>query len=367
MARPSNHKVKAVEGLRALMAWWVVLGHIAHSLDGGVPLLDRVLRANGLAVEVFIVISGYVIARLITLQQESYALYVTRRALRIFPLYLVVLVVSALLLPVVLATLQASPVTNSRILQRIALATTALEALPAHLAVHLPLAQGLIPAWQLPNAPFTIVGQAWSISLEWQFYLLAPLFVCAPRRIWVFCLLLLGLLWLGTRPGMSPAFIGQSGHGFVIGVLSYHLMQDGRLRDPRLWAMLVAALALGCATAGLKPLIAVAIWGLVLASVHGGGRRGQLAQALSHPVMVRLGTESYSVYLLHMIPLSLGMAGLTALGVGGWAYGLGLYAVTILATWGLSRLTYRWIEMPFIAFGRRMKPGQEDARVVVAR
>jgi peptidoglycan/LPS O-acetylase OafA/YrhL len=43
------------------MAWWVVLGHVSLSVGWKLPLIDN----NGLAVEVFIFLSGFVIARIL--------------------------------------------------------------------------------------------------------------------------------------------------------------------------------------------------------------------------------------------------------------------------------------------------------------
>lgn len=43
-------KIGALEGLRGVMAWWVVLGHVSLTLGWKLPLIDR----NTLAVDVFI-------------------------------------------------------------------------------------------------------------------------------------------------------------------------------------------------------------------------------------------------------------------------------------------------------------------------
>lgn len=356
----TQHKVHAIEGLRALMAWWVVFGHVAHGLGPGVPVISAVLRANTLAVEVFIVISGFVIARLVTVKREPFMAYLARRALRIFPLYLLGLAVSAALLPVFLDALQDTPFQNERTALRIVQVRAALADLPAHLAVHVPLLQGLIPAWLLPHAPFTIVGQAWSVSLEWQFYLIAPVFVLAAFRFRLFCGLVLALALLGGLPYMSPAFIGQSGHGFLLGALSYRLMQADTARL-RWWicGLIAVTLGLGVLLAGPKPLVAALIWGVVLASILTAGR---IARWLSHPVLVQLGTQSYSVYILHMIPLLLGTAMLNGLGLSGTSYAVALYLVTVGATWILSRLSWHWVEQPCIALGRKLEFRRAPAR-----
>ena len=52
---------------------------------------------------------------------------------------------------------------------------------PWHFAAHVLLLQGLIPQSLLPYAYITLLGPAWSLSTEWQFYLLIGLL--APRRL----------------------------------------------------------------------------------------------------------------------------------------------------------------------------------------
>ena len=46
---------------------------------------------------------------------------------------------------------------------------------PAEIAAHLTMAHGLFPNGVLPNVCFSFLGAAWSLSTEWQFYVLALL------------------------------------------------------------------------------------------------------------------------------------------------------------------------------------------------
>ena len=48
-----------------------------------------------------------------------------------------------------------------------------------HLLAHILLLQGVLPQGLLPYAYVTLLGPAWSLSTEWQFYLLIGLI--APR------------------------------------------------------------------------------------------------------------------------------------------------------------------------------------------
>lgn len=48
-----------------------------------------------------------------------------------------------------------------------------------NILAHIPLIHGLIPPSALPDAAAAFLGRAWSISTEWQFYLIAPQAVAA--------------------------------------------------------------------------------------------------------------------------------------------------------------------------------------------
>src|SRR6186713_2887882 len=154
---PDHLKIHSLHGLRGLMAWWVVLGHSFVAVGWHVPLIER----NTLAVDVFIMLSGFVISMLIERKAEPYGVYIVRRAFRLFPLYLVALAISAALLPVQLLAWQ-SLVANRSNLYRIELVQQALADLPLHLGINLPLAQGLAPKIVGSDIPYAIIGQAWS-------------------------------------------------------------------------------------------------------------------------------------------------------------------------------------------------------------
>ena len=156
------------------MAAWVVVGHLSLALDWRLPLID----SPGLAVDVFIILSGFVIALLLERKAEPYPAYLLRRAFRLFPLYLPVLAVSALLLPVQLEAWEAATPSPANLL-RVERAQSALAEPWAHLLVHIPLVQGLVPRFASPDMAYTIVGQAWSISWNGSSNSLPP---CCWRR-----------------------------------------------------------------------------------------------------------------------------------------------------------------------------------------
>lgn len=313
------------------MAWWVVAGHIGRTVGANAFVLEH----NTLAVYVFVVLSGFVIARLLDLKREHYRAYLTRRAFRLFPLYIVVLVASTLLLPVQRAAFAAMLQYSAENADRVRLATVALANVPAHFIPHLLLLHGIVPNALLPDAAYTIVGQAWSISLEWQFYIAAPLIFFALQRKVGRYAVIFGCVILGIAGWrISPAFLGSLLSLFMLGITCYLNSRDGKW----IGGMVLSALA---AFAQVGPLVAIplGIWAVVFASV-----RGWLAiNWLGSKPLVYLGERSFSVYMVHMLCLYV-----TAFL---WPNPAAVGFVTIFGTLALSELTYRFIEKPGINAG----------------
>jgi peptidoglycan/LPS O-acetylase OafA/YrhL len=94
-----------------------------------------------------------------------------------------------------------------------------------HLAAHLLLVQGLIPQGILPYAYVTLLGPAWSLSTEWQFYIFAALI---KRRLPAFTLglLLTGVAYHLATPNLPPAwqfsraFLPDAAPYFALGMAS---------------------------------------------------------------------------------------------------------------------------------------------------
>ena len=82
-----------LEGLRGWLAWIVVGWHLvlACDLKSRFLLFQPAAGAASVAVDVFIILSGFVITHLMLDKHESYAPYLLRRALRLYPNYIVAL------------------------------------------------------------------------------------------------------------------------------------------------------------------------------------------------------------------------------------------------------------------------------------
>src|SRR5271170_6155223 len=167
-------RIDELDGLRGILALWVALIHIISwcglaPLAFPFPALAKRLwndSAQG-AVDVFIILSGFVITHLLYSRPQSYRQFMIGRFFRIYPVYLVCLLLGLSTIGFVSSMLDHAPWHNAPYFQAWLLPTvTAQSAHPlAHLVAHLTLLFGLIPEQLMPNASTTLLGPAWSITL----------------------------------------------------------------------------------------------------------------------------------------------------------------------------------------------------------
>ena len=362
-------RIPEFEALRGLLALWVVVGHaIKHAGFTDAQLGPLKPLANpGLAVDVFIVLSGFVIFNLLDRQGGAYLSFIVQRFFRLFPLYLAALLASAALLDFQSAVSSAMPWQTPFTETDQAIQDASIAELPAQLAVHLTMLHGLVPNWLLPFSEYGILGQAWSISVEWQFYLLAPLlFGLISRRVLAAICVLLALMLLRSRVLLGEGFaVNQAGY-FLIGILSYFLWR--RLRavaglDPRrvwLGGTAAAALCYFLLPRAISPMLWVLAMTVVIeAQCATGGITTAAIRLLRGPVLQWLGRISYSVYLTHMLVLYAVAGALLrfappALLESQWRFLAVLLPAGIAGTLLLSSLTYALIERPGIDLGHRL-------------
>jgi peptidoglycan/LPS O-acetylase OafA/YrhL len=350
-------QIKELVGLRGVLSWWVVAGHLAYVFSQRLGELSY----NRSAVDVFIVLSGFVIMSLLDTKREPYKPYIIRRFMRLFPIYAIVLTASAATLVLQQYGLSAAPFETERTASRIAALVAAQREIIPHMAAHLSMLHGLVPTALISKVDTSIVGQAWSISVEWQFYLLAPLVFWGLLGDWRAKLILAlgaGILFAMSKIGplsSNDAFIGGSVGWFAVGIGTYFGFK-AREKKRVVSIMILAAVALAALGFGIRSPGAV-LWSVVMLWLIGwmpGFLRRAITAALTNPVALALGNVSYSTYVVHMLVIYLSMAALGPLHLSVSAYVSALIAMTFAGTAGLSFIGYHFIEKPGIDAGTQL-------------
>ncbi len=329
-------RLQRLDGVRGLLAVYVMLGH-ALPLTIIPSIIQAPFRHGEAAVDVFFALSGLVIA--MSLERFGYFFppFIAARARRLLPAYFLVLLAS-IALGLAGDPLRAMPWTGQVARDIVS------PALPSpiwpQLLAHLTLTHGLIPNGILPYGFVTLLGPAWSLSTEWQFYLLIGLI--APRRLGRFAIavLALGAVWHVLPYGQffTRAFFPDAAPYFAMGLASAAWM---RCQRRSLLPCLAGVALIGLLTSPDK-IITPVVWGLImLANARPWGA------LLAHPALKYLGSISYPLYLVNepaqrALALILGPA---AHGHGGWFTALFLPAGIVLSL-SLAVLLHHAVEVP---------------------
>ncbi|QNM95044.1 acyltransferase family protein [Chitinimonas koreensis] len=359
-------KIRSLEGLRGYMALWVFVTHVSTM---AALALDKQagagwLLANGsFAVTVFILLSGFVIGMLLSRERpDPWPAFMLRRGFRLFPVYLACLAASVLALDLSVQALQALPWPSPRAADRLRIFADTQAWFWPHLLLHAGLLHGLVPDALLPSTSYAFMGQAWSLTLEWQFYLLAPLLVRAARRHALslphqFAVVL--ALALLNRVLTQPSFLLGQLCFFAVGYFGYRLhaaYRQGRLPLRRMVAALLlqwlALLPTGAEAA------AFALWLPVLLAASEPALRfaAPLRALLENRAALWLGRVSYSFYCCHMVGIYLvAWLLLVPLRIDSHpVYALALAAGSLALNLALAAVLNRTVEEPMIARGRKL-------------
>ncbi|MFZ2619591.1 MAG: acyltransferase [Alphaproteobacteria bacterium] len=361
--------IKELEGLRGLMALWVLVGHWSTTVALSHPLIH--MKLHNYAVNVFIIISGFAIAALLDKRPESYRMYIIRRFFRIFPVYLLFLFLSVLAAPWALEIWQHAPEGIMKAV-RIAIASNTITYWGAHLLTHITALHGIVPNRFLPSTDYAFLGQAWSISMEWQFYLIAPVFIplvlnVLQRQVWSTSqavLMALGTLTIvGISTLMPSGFVGRNLHEFTLGMLSFYLLKQSHLHPQARLKMAYACLLGIMVILFFKSVstIPYLIWLSVMLSIlvkdmpHAGIFTWGSRLLNAAPVQF-LGRLSYSIYLSHMLVILVGLKLVESIAFTTPMHqALFLLAFVVPVTLVVSLMSYVVIEKPFHELGKRLK------------
>jgi len=328
--------------------------------------IGKILANGSFAVDVFIMLSGFVIALVVINKQESYRLYLKRRFLRIVPAYIFWLIISIFIAKISLDLLLTFPVTHQKIEQRIGLFDLFYSSYWQHILAHITLTHGVIQDNTLKGTAYTIMGQAWSLTLEMQFYLIAPLLIyLLTKKSNYFIFVSLTLMFI------EPIFIKIWGHKsfilanislFNVGMLSYYILHNWINKNVTsknaflyfciMSVVIILNKTIDASTLNALPLL---IWFSAIAAELGMHLKiinSIYKYIFESKVMQLLGKISYSMYCSHMVFLY-SIAYIANLYVDKLMYfSLIVLILPLLCTVVVSCLSYKYIEAPFIKFGK---------------
>lgn len=369
-----RHQLAFLDGLRGYASLWVLIGH-AMFLTG---YKIGIFAQPDLAVEVFIIISGFLMTYHYQLRQErepwdapsTWTIFWIRRFFRIAPLYYVALAFALFFGPELWqARLDAAALFPNGVEETQRYAERYLDSSLTNILMHVSFLFGM--TW---THNFRTALPDWSIGLEMQYYAVLPFMMLAVLkfgRVLTMAALILGLWAFGRWLDKS---------GFVIGAYSmlpmkFHLFGAGMLVAMSLrveghwkWLYLAGAIAaifvpLGGGRDSLHRAIKIAIvCGFFLflyrdrLPLFAARMLDWLDWLLSNRLARFVGDVSYGVYLIHLLVM---------LPVVGWLantfpameplprFGAALI-LSIAITYTLAWLSYRFIEQPGIGWGRTL-------------
>lgn len=335
VARPGGNHFHL---LRLVAAWLVIYGHAyAVTADPGQDLLLRWLSfkfAGGIAVDVFFIISGFLIVA--SMQRNRLRDYLAARALRILPALVVCVALCVLVLGPLFTTAAhywSDPETWRYLRVNIGLQRV-LYTLPGVFETH-------------PNT--AVNGSLWTLPIEARLYLVVALLgvLGLLRRRWLFNLaalatLLLAAVWLPWGQ-LTPAEVNWLYcSGFFLAGAACWINRD---RIPLSWPVLAGVLALATLLHGGRGWVA----GYALALVYGT----LFIAYVPRLPPIRHTDLSYGLYLYGWPSQQVVVALVPQ------ADALGNTALATLLALGLAWLSWRWVERPALA----LKPGRRTAPV----
>ncbi|MES0000078.1 acyltransferase [Mesorhizobium sp. M0051] len=369
-----SSRIECLDGLRALAAIWVLVGHCLLLTGWRVPIVGE----PDLGVDLFIMLSGFLMVFHYQLRQdkepwqrpETWLKFWTRRYFRIAPLFYVMLLLALVLGPYLYDCRMIIDDFLSRSHQA---PERYLDGGWKNIVAHLTFLFGLVPdfAYRTPLPD-------WSLGLEMQFYAAFPAIMLLVRRFdWirsaglvaaVGCITVFALGRLSIHFPM-PSFLALKMQIFLCGMLLAGVVHQSQPR-PILYlalALLLAALPFGGDYGLGKLLVREALvagfFALVLYRMLPGAA-GTLARAIAMTLSNRffhlMGELSFSIYLIHLLVLQ----PVAAFVISQYGHELAaplrfaiVVAVVLPTVTVLSWVTYNLIEVP----------GQKAGRFVVQR
>lgn len=337
------------------MAIWVVIFHGLGFVNFKSENVYFDFINNGfLPVVAFIILSGFV-THILLEKGETFKVYITRRFFRLFPIYLLCLIISILTLSINKKILLDLPYGSEKILNRIDLINQAESFFSLNVFSHLTLSHGLFPNHQFPFT-YTLMGQSWSLTLEWQFYLFIPILYGViyneNRSLSAIMLILIFILLIPFSNIYMPqkSFLPYMIQYFLIGFFSYNIFCK-IIKDSKVQYYLILLITpLFFIFWDINIAIIIAAWSLILI-LQG---KGIFRSFFENKHLLYLGKISYSLYCVHMIVYYLVIYFLQLIKVDLINYSYIIILLGLPLSLIVSNLTYEYVEKKFISIGKRV-------------
>ncbi|SHL48732.1 Peptidoglycan/LPS O-acetylase OafA/YrhL, contains acyltransferase and SGNH-hydrolase domains [Bradyrhizobium lablabi] len=337
-------EIRSLTGVRGIGAALIVIYHFGKiRLDWINPIWP--IPHGYMAVDLFFMLSGFVIGlgyRNAFAEQfsKNYGAFLIKRVARLYPAYIAISILYVLKLAFGLA--------GEETLSRFGRYDVIGNLL-------------MLGGWGLHIYP--LIGVAWAASAELGSYILLPLLMkgTLQRGIisWSFCVLasifaiyaiaVSGLGYSGPLDVVETTSLYpllRAVAGFTFGLATYRYAENldrltAKSQDAFLIVTLVALVVAACATTNDFPVYFLLIPLIAILS-----RDGRLALLLfGNKLVYHLGVISYSIYLLH--PLFIRFTALSSRHFGATPLAYTICSlVSFVVIWGLSYLSYRFVEIP---------------------
>lgn len=356
------NRLDGLTGLRFFAALWVMIFHfreITPDTTYQLPLIDTWMRVGGLGVDLFFVLSGYILSHVYTdsfsdrVHGSLYKKFILFRIARLYPIHIVTFAFMMLLFAAQSIFGEVAHPERFTFLMIIS-SLTMTHSWPA----------GVLS----PNMP------SWSISAEFFAYLLFPFLCVAINRskgaAWVLLFaglglsLLLAVVSVAAETGIINDGLVHVMAGFTVGMAAYRF--QGRILSviASRWTSTIVLAAIivwiGLSDWPFGPLGLLFFATLIISLTN---PHDLLGKALAAGRMVYLGEISYCIYMVHWPVRVVFRELLERLGIltSLWPPVI-ITAYSLIAIAGAA-LMYRWIEVPGRSVIRQAAEGRRAAAV----
>ncbi|MGA8197624.1 MAG: acyltransferase [Acetobacteraceae bacterium] len=225
-------RLVCLDGLRGVLAFYVMLSHTLPftPMPGWLVWL---FSHGGAGVDVFFILSGLVIVQSLASFDYRARPFLIARVMRIYPVFIAVFIAAVAVQPLATGFERMAwigPDSPARFIWS--------GGWPndwgLFIAAHLTMTHGLFPDGVLPDVWVGFLGAAWSLSTEWQFYLLALLIggrLGLRALAWLFLVVsATAIAWHALVPDawqFSRAFLPNKAQYFALGIASAIVVRDG--------------------------------------------------------------------------------------------------------------------------------------------